>query len=240
MIRYGEKSRFADLRPPFGGALAVLIGPSAGRSGDPEAGRTLCRPPVGHADIPRIGSRGSRNFVGFFLHPSPPFGVGRRGATIRSMAQIGHATGYDVQLLSPDTEDLAAIDHLTSAAPTHLTTPDAVFELGMLDAHSAFLTLFHDHDWEPRLLRAALKAPARFIGSLGSCGTHDLQRETLRQMGTSEKSLARLRGPIGLVPSLRDASSNSISAMAEIVATFQNSNAYARAVRTEKADIRPI
>ena len=69
-----------------------------------------------------------------------------RGAIFRSMAQIGQATGYDVRLLSPDAEDIVAVAHLASAAPTHLTTPDASPDLDMLDAQSAFLTLFHDHD----------------------------------------------------------------------------------------------
>jgi len=46
----------------------------------------------------------------------------------------------------------------------------------------------------------------------------------LRHMGVADISLARLRGPIGLVPSLRDASSIAVSALAEIVATFQNAD----------------
>jgi xanthine dehydrogenase accessory factor len=72
------------------------------------------------------------------------------------------------------------------------------------------------------LLRAAIETPAHFIGSLGSRRTHDMRCETLRQMGVNEASLERLNGPIGLVPSLRDASSIAASALAEIVAAFQN------------------
>jgi xanthine dehydrogenase accessory factor len=83
------------------------------------------------------------------------------------------------------------------------------------------VTLFHDHDWEPALLNAALKTPACFVGSLGSRRTHEIRRELLRQMGFSETSLLRLRGPIGLVPSLRDAPSIALSAMAEVVAAFR-------------------
>jgi xanthine dehydrogenase accessory factor len=43
-------------------------------------------------------------------------------------------------------------------------------------------------------------------------------------MGVSDTSIGRLRGPIGLVPSLRDASSIAVSALTEIVATFQNAD----------------
>lgn len=144
-----------------------------------------------------------------------------RGAIFRHMAQVGHAMGFDVRLLAPDAEDLAAIGHLSSAAAIHLTTPNAAPTLDMLDAHSAFLTLCHDHDWEPSFLRAALEMPLHFIGSLGSRRTHDMRCGTLRQLEVSEASLARLNGPIGLVPSLRDASSTAASALAEIVAVFQ-------------------
>jgi len=63
---------------------------------------------------------------------------------------------------------------------------------------------------------------AKFIGSLGSRRTHDMRKETLRLMGVPDATLMRLRGPIGLVPSLRDESSIVISALAEVVAEFQN------------------
>ena len=138
------------------------------------------------------------------------------------MAQIGKATGYEVCGLSPELGDLDAVRPALDAEPVHLTSPNSETPLDMLDAHSAFLTLFHDHDWEPALLKAALDTPDRFIGSLGSCRTHDMRKETLQQMQVPESSISRLRGPIGLVPSLRDASSIAVSALAEIVAEFRS------------------
>jgi len=85
----------------------------------------------------------------------------------------------------------------------------------------ASLTLFRDHDWQAVLLRATLNTPYRFTGSLGSRRTLDMRKETLRRMQVPEDSLTRLRGPIGLVPSLRDAPSISVSALAGIVAALQ-------------------
>lgn len=221
LIRYGDGSRYADLKLPCGGALDVLIDPAPDTDAIIKAAtqfaarQTVTMQFAGEDDAQETRSQT------FTYDPRHRLVLAGRGAVFRAMAQIAQATGYDVRLLSPDTEDLSAIAHLASAPPIHLTTPDAVQNLDMLDAHSAFLTLFHDHDWEPWLLAAALKTPARFIGSLGSRRTHDLRRETLRHLGLSEDSLARLRGPIGLVASLRDASSISVSAMAEIVAAFQ-------------------
>ncbi|MDO6589356.1 MULTISPECIES: XdhC family protein [Rhodobacterales] len=219
LIRYGDGSRFADLKLPCGGALDVLIDPNpnidallAAKQGfDARRAVTL----VFTADVQ--GDLVTRRFT---YTPPVQLYLAGRGAIFRTLAQAGHATGFHIGLASPDRFDLDAIGHLAKHPPVHLTTHDQAGILDQLDAHSAFLTLFHDHDWEPGLLQSALATDAHFIGSLGSQRTHALRCETLRQMGVSEGALSRLRGPIGLVPSLRDASFIAVSALAEIVAAF--------------------
>ena len=216
LIRYGDGSRYLDLKLPCGGALDVLIDP------EPDLKALMA---AHHA----FGTRkavtlsfqydedGVRTWC---FNYAPPFRLclAGRGAIFRSVAQAGHATGFDVCLLSPETEDLAAVGHLSSLPAVHLTSQDQpVVLVNALDEYSAFLTLFHDHDWEPVLLKAALQTDAHFIGSLGSRRTHAMRCETLREMGVASESLLRLSGPIGLVPSLRDASFIAISALAEIV-----------------------
>ncbi|PJI85368.1 xanthine dehydrogenase accessory factor [Yoonia maricola] len=223
LIRYGDGSRFADLKLPCGGALTVLIDPEPDTSAIIDASaKFAARQPVSLAfdGQDEMGTTLSQTFT---YTPQHRLVLAGRGAIFRSVAQIGHATGYDLHLMSPETEDLAAIGHLSRAPATHLTSPESDISLDMLDAYAAFLTLFHDHDWEPGLLRAALQTPAGFIGSLGSRRTHAMRQEALRTMGLSEGDLARLHGPIGLVPSLRDASSIAVSTLAEIVAAFQDS-----------------
>lgn len=221
VIRYGNGSRYADLKLPCGGAISVLIDPAPDIPAIKHAASNLvARKSVNlfFTGVEDVGRPLSKSFT--YL-PRHRLVLAGRGAIFRAMAQVGYITGYDVQLLSPETEDLAAVSHLTNVSPIHLTTPNNVQALCMLDAHSAFVTLFHDHDWEPSLLYAALKTPACFVGSLGSRRAHEMRRESLRQIGVSEASLLRLRGPIGLVPSLRDASSIALSAMAEVVAAFR-------------------
>ncbi len=219
LIRYGDGSRFADLKLPCGGALDVLIDPT------PEADAILAakqdfdaRQPANlwfhsPSDAPPM----TRHFQ--YL---PPFrlALAGRGAIFRAVARAGQATGFDIYLLSPETEDLAETDHLSTHPSRHLTSLSQPAGLELLDEYSAFMTLFHDHDWEPNLLRASLDTPAHFIGSLGSERTHAIRRETLRQMGVTDKDLQRLHGPIGLVPSLRDAAFIAVSALAEIVAAL--------------------
>lgn len=221
MIRYGEGSRYADLKLPCGGAQTVLIDPAPDMDAIRTAADKFAQRQPARLTFHSPDSTVSRTFT---YNPRYRLVLAGRGAIFRAMAQIGSATGYEIHLLSPDETDLSAIGHLSARTPQYLTTPDKNYVLDVLDPYSSFLTLFHDHDWEPNLLRSALATPSRFIGSLGSRRTHDMRRETLRQMGLSDADLDRLRGPIGLVPSLRDASSIAVSALAEIVGAFQDAD----------------
>lgn len=94
--------------------------------------------------------------------------------------------------------------------------------VGKLDLKptSGVLLLFHDHDWEPVFLTAALATPAGFIGALGSQKTQAARLAHLAGTGVSNDNLKRVRGPIGLVPSLRDANLIAVSALAEIAQAF--------------------
>jgi len=216
LIRYGDGSRYADLKLPCGGALDVLIDPVPDLDAIVTAQQHFdARRPVTLSFQSDEGGPPPQTFT--YL-PRFRLCLAGRGAIFRSVAMAGQATGFDICLLSPETADLAAVAHLSNQPAVHLTSHNQIEALDMLDEHAAFLTLFHDHDWEPPLLKAALQTPAHFIGSLGSRMTHAKRCETLRDMGVSDHSLARLRGPIGLVPSLRDASFIAVSALAEIVA----------------------
>ncbi len=221
LIRYGDGSRYVDLKLPCGGALTVLIDPAPDKDALVRAAADFAARQMVTLTFHGPGDEEpmSRDFT---YSPRHRLVLAGRGAIFRSMAQIGRATGYEVFALSPDADDLAAVRACIDTDPRQLTNPNAEEHLDMLDEHSAFLTLFHDHDWEPVLLKAALDTPAHFIGSLGSRRTHEMRKETLRQMQVDETSLKRLRGPIGMVPSLRDAPSISVSALAEIVAAFQD------------------
>ena len=218
VVRYGEGSRFLDLKLPCGGALELLIDPDpdhamllkAKQDFDARKQATLCF----------AGGETDEQTHRFTYEPKVRLYLAGRGAVFRSMAQLGNASGYEVVLISPDTEDLNAIEHLSILAPIHLRSFDQALDLSALDRRTAFLTLFHDHDWEPQLLLKALKTQVGFVGSLGSRRTHMMRCETLIGMGVTEEDINRLKGPIGLVGSLRDASLISVSALAEIVAAF--------------------
>ena len=218
VVRYGEGSRYLDLKLPCGGALEVLIDP------DPDCDMLLNAKrdfdARRQATLSFREGRADQNTHSFTYEPRVRLCLAGRGAIFRAMAQLGNAAGYEVFLISPDTEDLDATRHLSKQAPIHLTSFDQALDLSFLDHRTAFLTLFHDHDWELHLLLMALRAPVGYIGSLGSRRTHMMRCETLVGLGATEAETSRLKGPIGLVGSLRDASLIAVSALAEIVSTF--------------------
>ena len=216
LVRYGEGSPFRDLRLPCGGALTLLIDPNPDRAAlgqalaDLRARRETC-----------LRHRHEGIDLSVVYAPKILLAMAGRGAVFRATAEVAHAAGMDVALLSPDRDDLDRIGALSSVPAQHLTTPDTPVTLS-LDAHSAFLTLFHDHDWEPALLVAALATPARFVGALGSPRTQAQRLLTLEAMGVTAADRTRVTGPIGLVPGLRSAPLIAVSAVAQIAQVFPN------------------
>lgn len=215
VLRYGEGSPFLDLTLPCGGALELLLDPAPEAAVLDQALRDLCarRAATLRFALPDGTQRGFR------YSPKPHLALAGRGAVFRATAEVAGAAGFDLSLFSPEADDLAALAPLGALRVVRLTTPSTVLELP-LDDHSAFLTLFHDHDWEPALLRAALATRARFIGSLGSQRTHHMRCALLQAEGVAPSELQRLKGPIGLVPSLRQAPLIAVSAVAELAGVF--------------------
>lgn len=214
LVVYGEGSPFRDLRLPCGGSLTLLIDPA---------------PDMGRLRNALNDLQGRRETILGFRHqgvdlrvryaPKTLLALAGRGAIFRATAQVAHSAGFEVQLFSPDLSDLDAVGGLSVRPARHLTTPDQPVALD-LDAHSAFLTLFHDHDWEPALLASALKTPVRFVGALGSRRTQEQRLMALQAIGVPRAGLDRVHGPIGLVSQLRSAPLIAVSAVAQLAQVF--------------------
>ena len=141
------------------------------------------------------------------------FGKGPEAATFAALAA---SAGYPALLLSPDAETLAA-GAAAGCATVHLTGPDWPADLAA-DPWTAVTLFFHDHDWEPPILAAALATPAFYIGAQGSRRSADLRLIALQARGLGPGDLARLKGPVGLIPSARDAGTLAVSVLAEVLA----------------------
>ena len=219
LLRYGDGSPFYDLTLPCGGSLSVWIDPTPDKAALVKSyNALLARKPATLTFYPKAPEALPAPIT-IAYQPKVALMLVGRGAIFRATAKVAHAIGFDVTGLSPDTDDLVMVASYCKEAPTHVNSYMGIPKLN-LDQTSGFLTLFHDHDWEPAFLVAALATTAGFIGALGSNRTQAARLAELADLGVSDQNLKRIKGPIGLVPSLRSADLIAVSALAEIAQAF--------------------
>lgn len=219
-LRYGAGSPFLDLPLPCGGTIELLIIPSA----DPLVVRH-CRDLLAARSPFRLGFKGSGELVFnpqeevdhvFSYFPKLRIRIAGRGGDAIALDRLARASGI-VTILQMREQDFQSADHVTyfssrSALKSASTLPDVDD-----DPWTAVVLSFHDTDWEDPLLLQALNGPAFFVGAVGSKRTHDRRCGRLRALGVDEPGIARIRGPVGLVSSMRDASFLAVSILAEIL-----------------------
>lgn len=226
-LRYGRGSPFLDIRLPCGGGLDILIVPrpdrdtlsrladerAARRDGalviDPATGAmaVVSPRPTGHADgLFHVRFRPELRFV--------VLGKGPEAATFAGLVQ---QSGYPNLLLSPDPETLA--DGARSGCATSSLPAPALPENAGIDGSTAVALFFHDHDWEPPILASAIASPALYIGAQGSRRARSERDMALGALGVGPEAIARIRGPVGLIPSARDPRTLAVSVLAEVLQT---------------------
>lgn len=224
LIRYGAGSPFMDLTLPCGGALELVIDPA------PDLG-TL----TDARDALRVRRSTSLTFCPdegllpglagpkrFHYAPKPALVLAGRGAILCKTACVAAEMDFDLHVASPDDDDLQSIATLDPKSMHRMITPTRSLDFPY-DAHTAVLLLFHDHEWEHALLMDAAKARPFFLGALGSRKTHEMRLHRLQSDGLDAELCKAIRGPIGLIPSLRSASSIAISALAEVTSRIPTS-----------------
>ncbi len=229
-IRYGRGSPFRDIELPCGGGLDILLVPEPDR----EVLRALVRrqaarvpvtlaidPGTGALALREDGETGWREGRFHVRHvPALRFHVFGKGPEACTFAALVQSAGYPNTLLSPDAETLSTAAAL-GCATRHLNR--AVFPDDLpVDAWTAVVLFFHDHDWEPPILARGLETTAFYIGAQGSRRARDARLLALEAMGVSAEARARLHGPVGLIPSARDAGTLAVSVLAEILAEAQS------------------
>lgn len=224
-LRYGKGSPFGDIVLPCGGGLDIVLVPRP----DPDVLQALLHAHSARAAValeidPRSGSlrslpardtgwEGDAFCVG--IEPEIRFLIFGKGPETASFAGLVQAAGYPNLVLSPDEETLAAL-RAVGCAGRHLT--HAHYPEGLAaDSRTAVVLFFHDHDWEPPIASGALATPAFYVGAQGSQRAAAMRRIALVEMGVAAPELARLKGPIGLVPSARDARMLAVSVLAEVL-----------------------
>lgn len=201
-LRYGAGSPFRDLVLPCGGGLDILILPAPDRTALAQAQASLqSRRPA----MLRLGP------LMLDLQPQLRVLAFGKGPELRLFSALAAAAGYPVESFSPDAETLAGL-----AQGQVLTSKDWPEGL-KADARTAVTLFFHDHDWEPRLLQAALASPALYVGAQGSLRAHQARCAELAALGVPDQATARLAAPFGLIPSVRDPRTLAASVLAQVL-----------------------
>ncbi len=224
-LRYGKGSPFIDMPLPCGGAIEICVLPDAEADvlracHDRLASRqpvTLSLSPSGDLGL---GHRAGTNVVSFHYTPKLRLRIAGRGADSVALARLAMASGIETEPQLRDGAETQDAQRQGIGQVTTLTAPSTLPALND-DPWTAFLLAFHDIDWEEALLAQALKGPAFYIGAVGGKTTHARRCERLRAAGIAEGQIERIRGPVGLIPSMREASALAVSVLAEIVGTYQ-------------------
>lgn len=228
-IRFGVGSPYIDIRLPCGGGIDLLFTPNPPRPVLDRAATALdTRQPVallldtnGSLEIDTDDARPPHHVCETFTvrhDPALRLVIVGHGAETLTLARLAATYGASISVLTPDRSIREAL--LGAGIATHaLVTPARSPHLTS-DAHSAIVFLFHDHEWEIDLMRQALGQDAFFVGAMGSRATHRLRRHRLVQTGLPHEVIARLVGPIGLIPATRDPDTLALSVLGQIVERY--------------------
>lgn len=225
LLRYGKGSPYMDIRLPCGSGidvffdvtlpredLAQIVAANAARQAAAmvfDLEHLRARAAAGEALVEAPGSW-SR-----LCEPVTRILAVGKGPLVPLIAQLGSAAEFEVVVFSSEPETLEMARPWAHEAHA-LTTPDA-FRCGPLDRWTAFLSLFHEHEWDPPVLREALASACFYIGALGSRRTADARRETLAEMGVETTSIARIHGPVGLDLGARSPPEIALAILGQIV-----------------------
>lgn len=252
VTRFGQGSRYIDIRLPCGGGLDLHFQPllkddlprqalDAINSRQPFALelRTDAQPPSFISDWHPTGWDTAKGIATIGHWPNPRVLIVGHGAVVAKLAEQARAWGAEIAIITPDKVLADALrqdgfDAVVIGAPTETRAL-------ISDAWTAVVFLFHDHDWEPALIAHALEQPHFFIGAMGSKRAHAARCEALRTRGVSQAAIAGISAPIGVFHSVRDPATLAISVLAEVADRFRNQGAFAAQLpELRKTNIRQI
>ena len=146
--------------------------------------------------------------------------IAGRGINVDFVARLAHDLEWDIVVASPDQQTLARLAAI--ARIQHLTNPDD-FDPALIDARSAVVLVFHDHDWEPAILAKCAATPAFYVGALGSRRTHGQRRDLLAMRGVPLAFIEQIHSPIGLDIGAKNPAEIALAIVAEIMSLIPRS-----------------
>ncbi len=232
-ILYGRGSPFIDIQLPCGGGLEILLlpQPNAQECALISTVEQLRKPLVISIDLntgqigPSALSKTTLTNSEFHLRLTPDltYVVFGKGPEAYTFANLVHSLGSQGTLVSPDEETLqrARVGSWNTEKILHAHCPADL----RIDDRTAVVLFFHDHEWEAPILRDVLQHDTFYVGCQGSMRTRDNRMAELESLGIAEEERARIHGPIGLIPSVRNTNILAVSVLAEILSLASSASA---------------
>ncbi|MEU5699259.1 XdhC family protein [Streptomyces aurantiacus] len=211
---------------------ALLVRPDGSYEGGfgahPELDRTVVEEARAFLDAGRtgtleIGERGSRCGAPLTVLvessvPPPRMIVFGAIDFASALVRVGAFLGYRVTVCDARPV-FATAARFPEADEIVVEWPHTYLERTEVDARTVLCVLTHDAKFDVPLLRLALRLPVAYVGAMGSRRTHLDRNERLREVGVTDRELARLRSPIGLDLGARTPEETALSIASEIVAS---------------------
>lgn len=221
IIRYGKGSKYLDVVLPCGSGVDLLYTVEPDPSVldacidglDRRKPQALDFSTTGVAICEAAASPGEGVFRRDYT-PRLRLAAAGVGAELIAFSSLASAGGYAFCAISPEADTL---ERCRCEEKIHLRSAGEIPDV-KIDPWTAFIFMFHDREWELALAPAALSSEAFYIGAVGSRKTQAARLEALRELGISAERLARLEGPIGLLPRTRDPSALAVSVLAGALA----------------------
>jgi xanthine dehydrogenase accessory factor len=133
-----------------------------------------------------------------------------------AVARIGKFLGYRVTVC--DARPVFATSARFPEADEVITDWPHRYLSGLAtDDRTVICVLTHDPKFDVPVLEVALRAPAAYIGAMGSRRTHEDRLDRLREVGLTSDELARLRSPVGLDLGARTPEETAVAIAAELI-----------------------
>lgn len=196
-IRYGAGSKYMDVVLPCGSGIDVHFDPVITTAALEKVQAAIAgRMPTQLEFALAVDNMTAKSTYVRHYTPVPRVVIAGRGVAVDYVAVFARQLEWEVVVASPDEATLARVATLANTT-LHLTKPGD-FDPAIIDAHSAAVLLFHDHEWEPPILAKCAGTPAFYVGALGSRRTHAQRKELLEILGCPADFIASIRSPVGL------------------------------------------
>jgi xanthine dehydrogenase accessory factor len=236
LIRYGKGSPYIDLKLPCGSGLDLYFDQSielnqletmTELASKRKAFTLTINMSEGITTVSTLkkgqsNERSTSDNMIMFRNHFPPLQllIAGNGPAVMSMANIAKDVEFKTKICTTEDDLLKAamLEGYKTLTTDELTKKSDPF----IDEFTAVVLLFHDHEKELPLYKQLLENSPFYIGAMGSKKTHQQRIETLKSLGIKEEEIAKIKGPIGIVPIAKNPSLLALSVISEIMNEAQS------------------